>query len=72
MHQDLAEKQKQSALGAVPREEVAELARTDFEVLYNIGVMEKDLYGSRKPEDRTRIEKSIRAFAEAWELRYVC
>ena len=69
VRQDLAEKQKENALGTVPREQVSELARTEFELLYNLGVMEKDLYGSKKVEDRARIDKSIKAFAQAWDLR---
>jgi hypothetical protein len=47
----------------------AELARTGLDLLYNLGVYEKDRYGSTKAEDRQRLDKAILAFDRAWALR---
>jgi len=45
------------------------LSRADLEVLYSIGEAENDLYVSSGFEDRRHIEKSIEAFAKAWDRR---
>ena len=65
----LSEARKQLSPGTKTSPRVARLARTSLDVLYNLGVSEKDKYGSRKPEDRGRISKAIEAFEKAWKLR---
>lgn len=46
-----------------------ELAKTQLEVLYSLGIQAKDRYGSRRASDRTEIERAFAYFRKAWELR---
>ena len=64
----LAEARKQVAPGATSFQ-VSALALTGLQLFYNVGISEKDQYGSRKPEDRPRVNKAIEAFAKGWNLR---
>lgn len=59
----------QKTVGSAVSKRVPELVRTEFEILYNLGVLEKDKYGSKRAEDRPRINKAITAFQKAWALR---
>jgi hypothetical protein len=47
----------------------AELARTQLEVLYALGIAAKDRYGSRKAQDRKEFDRAVADFAKAWGLR---
>jgi hypothetical protein len=47
----------------------AELARTQLEVLYGLGVAAKDRYGSLKAQDRKEIDRAVQYFRKAWGLR---
>lgn len=64
----LADEREHAAPG-VTSSRVGALALTGLQLLYNVGIVEKDRYGSRKPEDRPRLQKAIDAFAKAWSLR---
>jgi len=57
------------ALAQGGRDYIVELAQTEFEILYMIGIVENEQYKSRNPKDQGHIEKSISAFKKAWELR---
>ncbi len=54
---------------AKARTNAAELARTQLEVLYTLGIAAKDRYGSRKAQDRKEIDRAIGDFRKAWGLR---
>lgn len=45
------------------------LAQMNFDVLFELGMREKNQYVNRKNGDRQRIEKAASAFKKAWELK---
>ncbi|SRR5712692_6034283 len=47
----------------------SELARTQLEVLYGLGVAAKDRYGSLKAQDRKEFDRAVQYFRKAWGLR---
>jgi hypothetical protein len=46
-----------------------ELARTQLEVLYALGIAAKDRYGSRQTQDRKEFDRAVASFQKAWGLR---
>jgi hypothetical protein len=46
---------------------LAVLARLDMEVLYNLGISEKDRYGTMKKDDASVFARSVKAFSKAWQ-----
>jgi hypothetical protein len=48
---------------------VAALARTQLEVLYDLGIAAKDRYGSRQAQDRKEFDRAVASFQKAWGLR---
>jgi len=47
----------------------AELARTQLEVLYGLGVAAKDRFGSARAQDRKEFDRAVQSFRKAWGLR---
>lgn len=47
----------------------AELARTQLEVLYALGIAAKDRYGSRQAQDRKEFDRAVGYFRKAWGLQ---
>ena len=46
-----------------------ELARTQLEVLYALGIASKDRYGSRQAQDQGEFDRAVNYFRKAWELQ---
>jgi len=55
------------AQGMPPK--AAELAKTQLEVLYALGIQAKDRYGSKQAANRAEIERAVGYFRKAWGLR---
>jgi hypothetical protein len=49
--------------------ELETLASVQLDLLYNLGIDEKDRYGGRRPEDRELIDVALARFDRAWSLR---
>lgn len=47
----------------------SEVARTELEVLYSLGIAAKDRYGSRQAKDRKEFDRAVEYFHKAWGLR---
>jgi len=52
-----------------PSEDAAELAKTQLEVLYTLGIKAKDRYGSRQAADKNEFAAAVKDFQKAWGLR---
>jgi hypothetical protein len=61
-----AEKQDKSRKKVSPSS--AQLGLAEMEVLYNLGISEKDRYASGKPLDPKILSDAIKAFQKGWEL----
>jgi hypothetical protein len=65
----LTEARRQTSSSPRAAQRVSNLARTLFDLLYNLGVQEKDLYKGPSKEDQMHMSKGLAAFKRAWELR---